>query len=125
MKGAREYAELFISGQYGRLYLESREHARGKTFRVFVLPYSEPRFFDEKNAVEVYGIIGGQPGWTEEYGWLHHGPWVADFEKIVEARRAEIAEADARQAKDKADAEAKERRRIVHLLANYKSGGKS
>lgn len=33
-------------------------------------------------------ILGGR----ESYGWLHQGPWVQVFEKIVETRIAEIAQ---------------------------------
>ena len=75
MQGAREYAVLFESGQYGRLYIASGKHARGRTFRIFVLP--EGAVTTEKNhwnapnvpdIVEVFGITSGQPGWTETYG---------------------------------------------------------
>ena len=98
MQGAREYAVLFESGQYGRLYIASGKHARGRTFRIFVLP--EGAVTTEKNhwnapnvpdIVEVFGITSGQPGWTETYGWLHKGPWVEDFMALVEKRREQIA----------------------------------
>jgi len=71
MKGAREYADLFETGQYGRCYFVSGEHGRGKTFRIYVLPIGEmaipngsmnPPLND--GDVCVYGMIGGQPGWT-------------------------------------------------------------
>ena len=111
MQGAREYATMLRSGQHGRLYLVSGEHARGKTFHIWVLPSAEPVTgmpWSVKDAVEVYGITGGQPGWTETYGWLHRGKWEQDFAALVETRRTEMA-----------DAEAAERQREAALLAAY------
>lgn len=97
MVGANFYANIFKSGQHGRLYFQVGEHARGKTFQIYVLPEGEaaiaPYPFNpphNPNAVEVYGIVSGQPGWTEVYGWLHQGPWVKDFELLVAQRVAEI-----------------------------------
>lgn len=122
MQGAREYATIFSSGQHGRLYLVRGEHARGKTFHIWVLPSAEPVAgmpWSVKDAVEVYGITGGQPGWTETYGWLHRGKWEQDFAAMVETRRAEIAAGIARREQEKADAEAAERQRKASLLAAY------
>lgn len=122
MKGAREYAELFSTGQHGRLFLVSGSHARGRTFHIWILPDETPiegMPWTVRDAVEVYGILGGQPGWGEWYGWLHRGKWEADFETLVRARRAELAEKEAQKAREKEDAEAAERKRIAALLANY------
>jgi hypothetical protein len=122
MIGARQYATLFSSGQHGRLYLECGEHARGKTFHIWILPTAEPidhMPWASKDAVEVYGITGGQPGWTEEYGWLHRGKWEQDFAALVERRRAEIAADFARRAQETADAENAERQRVRRLLGAY------
>lgn len=90
MNGARQFAEYFETGQYGRFYIVSGCHARGKTFHIFILPEGvEARGNGPNNAclntdaVEVYGIIGGQPGWTESYGWLHRGKWEDDFAALV------------------------------------------
>ena len=125
MQGARDYATMFRTGQYGRLYLSSHHHARGKTFHIYVLPEGEaalpngPNKPLNKDAVEVYGITGGQPGWTETYGWLHRGKWQQDFDALVEVRRAEIAAGVARSQQEKAEAEAAERQRKAALLAAY------
>ncbi len=122
MQGAREYATMFSSGQHGRLYLTSGQHARGKEFHIWVLPSDEKVAgmpWIVSGAVEVYGITGGQPGWTETYGWLHRGKWEQDFAALVEARRAEIDAGVARRAQEKADAEAAERQRKASLLATY------
>lgn len=126
MNGAREFAELFPTGQYGRLYLVSGSHARGKTFHIYVLPAdvtaipngSQNRCLN-KDAVEVYGITGGQPGWTESYGWLYGGKWQSDFAALVADKKAEIvkleeARAAARQLKIQ-----QEEQRKLSLLATY------
>jgi hypothetical protein len=69
MNGAREYATLFPGNtQVGRLALISGSHARGSTFRIYVLPEGEVMSENgrgnpplNKDAVEVYGIVGGSP----------------------------------------------------------------
>jgi len=87
MKGAREYVPFLKDGVYGRLYVKTGRHARGYYLHVYVLKEG----FDEtqplKGAVEVYGVINGEPGWSEEYGWLHHGPWKTDFELLITSGR--------------------------------------
>jgi hypothetical protein len=127
MKGAREYKGLFETGQYGRLYIVSGSHARGATLGIYVLPegaVAKPNGPNNaclnSDAVEVYGVIGGQPGWTEEYGWLHHGAWVADFDRLVTARRAEIADREEGRRIRKESDEKMERERKAALLATYK-----
>ena len=102
MKGAREYADMFKTGQYGRLYIVSGSHARGKTFHIFVLPKDEAGISNgtnnpplNKDAVEVYGIINGQPGWTESYGWLYEGRWINDFNDLYTVRKRELENTEA------------------------------
>lgn len=122
MQGAREYAMMFSSGQHGRLYLVRGEHARGKTFHIWVLPSADPLDgmpWSAKDAVEVFGITGGQPGWTETYGWLHRGKWEQDFAKLVEIRQSEIAIAVEQREKEKVDSEEKDIKRKAMLLAAY------
>lgn len=122
MQGAREYAKMFRSGQHGRLYLVAGEHARGRIFHIFVLPTDAAipgSPWSEKDSIEVYGITGGQPGWTETYGWLHRGKWEQDFAALVDARRDEIAAYMARCDQEKAGADAAERRRRAELLGAY------
>lgn len=95
MEGANEYCKLFKKAeQIGRLYLLPSSHARGPTFRLYVLPAGEKVIENggfnpplNKNSVEVYGAISGQLGWTEVYDWIHSGNWQDDFDKIVEQRR--------------------------------------
>ncbi len=111
MTGAREYAEYMPSGIYGKLRIVSGEHARGRTFRVYV--------GDEKNSVEVYGIISGNPGWTECYGWLHKGPWQEDFYKQFESKKLERQEAIKRSIATTAETIEKENKRIADVLSSY------
>jgi NTP pyrophosphatase (non-canonical NTP hydrolase) len=97
MQGADEYAKLFETGQYNRLYIVSGKHARGATFRIFVIPSDAEAVYNGPNnpprnedAIEVYGVVSGQPGWDETYGWIHKGPWQADFDDMVVERQAEL-----------------------------------
>lgn len=126
MKGARKYAKLFKTGQYGQLYITSSSHARGMTFRIQVLPKGEKAKPNGKNnqclnsnAVEVYGVITGNPGWSEEYGWIHKGQWQEDFEKLVYSKEME-AEAQQKTQQLRAEVLAKkERNRTKKLLDKY------
>ena len=126
MQGAREFSNLFQTGQYGRFYFVSGSHARGRTFRVFVLPAGADAMPNgpsnaplNKNAVEVYGVVSGQHGWTEKYGWLHRGPWQEDFHKIVEDRKSEIFTALEEKERITSEDEAATKKRIADLLAEY------
>ena len=126
MKGADEYAGLFNTGQYGCLYIVSSCHARGRTFRIQILPKGEMAIKNgnsnlclNADAVEVYGIISGQPGWTEEYGWIHKGPWVEDFERLATSFRMEReAEAERSMAREET-AERERKKREKRLLDAY------
>ena len=128
MKGADEYCRLFNKAeQRGRLYLLPHYHARGKTFHIYVLPNGEAVVPNggfnpplNKDAVEVYGIVGGQPGWTEVYGWLHEGPWQEDFKTMCYNRERELRLQEkqrevAREKRKEAEAE-----RTAELLGSYR-----
>lgn len=123
MKGANEYAEIFGREQHGRLFLYSHSHARGYTFQIWVLPegitVSNDAPWTCKDAVEVYGVIGGNPGWSEEYGWLHKGKWQNDFQSIVARRKKEIAIEQEQSQQLKKENEQEEKNRIVELLESY------
>lgn len=125
MKGARGYAELFETGQYGRLYIVSSYHARGKTFRIFVLPEGEDAIPNGPNAplnkdkVEVYGVVDGNPGWSETYGWKHFGKWQDDFQLLVTQRLFEKSEGEAITKLRIWEAEQNEKNRQQQLLSTY------
>ncbi len=98
MEGANEFCKVFKKAeQIGQLYILPSSHARGPTFRIYVIPNGEDVIENgginpplNTNSIEVYGAISGQLGWTETYGWKHSGKWVADFNKIFNKRKEEI-----------------------------------
>jgi len=127
MKGAWEYAQLFPNPvQYGKLYLLPGFTEKGRTFEIWVLPEGESVTPEASplnsvpNAVLVYGVISGsRSGIREEYGWVHRGKWVEDFEKLVkEARDQLVMKLNARRLEIE-EAEKEERLRIRRLLDNY------
>lgn len=122
MKGATEYARMFRTGQHGKLYLVSGSHARGETFHIWILPTDEPvkgMPWTIDGAVEVFGITGGQPGWTETYGWLHKGKWQEDFAALVAVRKHEIEQAKTEREKSISEKEIAATERKRTLLAAY------
>lgn len=124
MKGADEYYDLFNgkSRVIGRLYLQVHAHARGKCFEIFVLPEGAEltkHGHAPPGSVEVYGMTGGQRGWTETYGWLHKGKWQDDFEAIVSERRVELAASNAARLETIKQNEIEAQNRVSDLLASY------
>jgi hypothetical protein len=146
MKGARHYVQTInnaraLSGEYkkgrrfidGKLLIELGQHARGYTLRVSVIsreaadrlatlsPEEDPMTcFNQGDLVEVFGDLGnGQPGWTEEYGWLHEGPWQADFIQYIERCQQQIAAAEEKRRRESTEAEARRAARVHEVLANY------
>jgi len=93
MRGAREFCRYFKSGQYGRLYIVKGYHARGSTFGIWVLEKGydigtgNGGYPDINRSVKVYGVVSGQIGWTEAYGWLEDGPWKEDFYKLLDEKK--------------------------------------
>jgi hypothetical protein len=126
MEGAREYAMLFETKQYGKLYIVSSEHARGKTFRIYILPEGEKAISNgrsnsplNKDAVCVYGVTGGNLGWTETYGWLHKGAWVNYFECLVKSKQIERDNKRRRTEATTEERDEASKKRIKELLSNY------
>ena len=124
MQGADEYYDLFngTSQQIGRLVCQVYKHARGKCFEILLLPADvdvDPEQITVKNAVKVYGILSGQPGWTETYGWIHKGKWQEDFDKIIERKKIENKEAEQKHAEELEHKKAEEDSRINKLLSSY------
>jgi hypothetical protein len=126
MKGAREYARLFKTGQYGKMYITSGSHARGLTFRIQILPEGEEAIPNgsqnlclNENAVLVYGVVSGNPGWTESYGWIHKGKWVEDFENLVRSKQMEIDHENQLHQAASEELEMQEKERIRKLLESY------
>jgi hypothetical protein len=127
MKGATDYARLFRkTHQYEKLYFVVSSHARGDTFRVFILPEGEDAIANgssnaplNSEAVEVYGVVSGNPGWTEAYGWLHCGAWQCDFAKY-ERHLKGLREREAASRKAKIlNSKQEEEKRTLSILSKY------
>jgi hypothetical protein len=132
MKGADDYCRVFEkTQQIGNLYFLCGSHARGKTFKIFILPDIDGRPGKaitngpsnppvNRDTVEVYGITSGQPGWTESYGWLHKGKWEQDVEEIY-TRLKTAQEGKCQQKRDQAATySTREELRVRKLLDAYK-----
>ena len=74
--------------QYENIVFILSEHARGKTFKIWI--YKTKDIKDTDEYLEVYGITGGQSGWTETYGWLCHGEWENFIAKYMKELEDEI-----------------------------------
>jgi len=124
MKGTERY-RIVPTGQYGRLCVVNSSHARGRTLRVYLMPkdtdaeWNGPGNAPLNYEVELFGIVSGQPGWTEVYDWIHKGPWVDDFESLVRSlelkKEAELKAAEAYTT----DGLKKEQERVAKALAEY------
>ena len=124
MKGADEYCRLFKQAErFGKLCVVPGSHARGDTFRIFVVPEAAEFPVDApwqcRDAVEVYGIVSGNPGWTEEYDWLHEGKWQQHFEEICRRRKLEQEEERKQILIHRESAEQAAEKRVKILLERY------
>lgn len=127
MEGARELAVVFTKPeQIGKLYLLPGSHARGKTFSVYVLPEDEDADIQyesnppiNKNIVEVFGVIGGQCGWTEYYGWIHRGKWENDLNAVFDTRKKEIEENNKKASDEKQKRVESDRLTTKELISKY------
>ncbi len=125
MKGAKEYYDLFKgkSQQIGRLFFQFHTHARGKCLEIYLLPdgvlVNSNRIGSTTNVVEIYGMISGQRGWTEEYGWLYKGKWQDDFNNIIEQKLAEEIENKKQASIERIKDENNHKQNINKLLDSY------
>ena len=127
MMGAEEFYAIFKkSEQIGRFYVLPGNHARGHTFRIYLLPKDTAVIENygthpplNAGVVEIYGVVSGNPGWTESYGWVHDGPWVADFLEIFNQRLNEAGAEEERVSSTKRKKEEAEKKRILDLLDDY------
>lgn len=127
MMGADDYCAVFReTEQFGKILLVPSSHARGATFNIYILAdgieynrktCESPQY--RKDSVEVYGILGGEPGWTEYYGWLHQGKWVKDFRDIYIKRKCKIEQDNINRSKKAKEREEKEKEIKKYLLDNY------
>lgn len=80
-------ALFFTTQRYGPLYIVSGSHARGRTFYAYLLDTGQeltpnlrigpnnrhPSLRDDQ---EIFGVVAGQRGWSEQYGWIKSHPSV-------------------------------------------------
>ena len=124
MRGAREYARLFKTGQYGKLFITVDSHARGKTFEIQIIPRNEKAIIkynrcQNENAVTVYGALRGNPGWDETYGWLHEGKWQEDFELLYQKRIKEQEHEKEKKERINKERMEDQRHKIKEILLQY------
>lgn len=114
MNGARELGELFGCGEFasGKLLIHSGEHARGRYFHIYVLG-------DDGSKTEVYGILGGHPGWTEYYGWLHKGKWQDDFAEVCKRQKQAVEEHKAALIAKEEARQRDEKKKLAERLTAY------
>jgi hypothetical protein len=94
-------SEAFI---YYKFIFVTSSHARGKNFHIYLV--EDNKLSDDmlkEKAFEVYGILGGQNGWTEYYGWLHEGNWVKYVIDYFKRLKNEIEEVNLVEEKRKID----------------------
>jgi hypothetical protein len=122
MNGAREFSGLGLDGTHGRLHIVTGSHARGKTLHIYVLAKGYDVLNNKPSlagSVEVYGIISGQPGWTECYGWKEQGKWIEDFNEIVKQAKIKKEESEALSEASKKTKADDDRVRIQKALSDY------
>ena len=84
-------SEVYINGNiiYGL-----SNHARGKCFHIYLAEntydLTDKEIVSRDNCLEVYGVLGGQNGWTEYYGWKHTGNWVEPITDYLNSLKSKI-----------------------------------
>ncbi|RCX22885.1 hypothetical protein DFP94_101474 [Fontibacillus phaseoli] len=102
-------AECF---RWGNVLFVTASHARGRTFFIYLIDEEEKLF-------KVYGITGGNPGWTETYGWLHKGTWVMPILEYFRQLERDVTDFDAKQEEIKRRKQAKENVIIGEQVAKF------
>jgi hypothetical protein len=147
MKGAREYYNIiqkayqYKIGGLKKLNLEhgwnggdskafiynnfvfvTSSHARGKCLHIFLI---DKQYQDDEeiksNAFEVFGIVGGQPGWTEEYNWLHepHGKWVLPITRYLGNLQSEADTLDHENMMKRGEQKKEEKRKLQQKIDHF------
>lgn len=106
MQGAGKYAvpifstyeqlgleKLYDKSTHGYIYYGNHTvfnfdaHARGKTLDIYLVKNED--VLKENglyycDSLKVYGMVSGQCGWTEKYGWIEEGSWCKYINGILE-----------------------------------------
>lgn len=94
--------------QYENIVFLLMEHARGKTFKIWIYETSDIQHYIKDEHLEVYGITGGDPGWTESYGWVKKGAWIDYIEKYFNSLREYKCDCEYKNRVEEQDAAARE-----------------
>jgi hypothetical protein len=78
--------------QYKNIVFVLGEHARGKTFQIWIYKDNDISSALTDEHIEVYDVISGQRGWTEIYGWTVDGAWKDYIEKYFDNLTEQITE---------------------------------
>lgn len=98
--------------RWGNVLFVIASHARGNTFFIYLI--------DENNKLfKVYGITGGQPGWTETYGWLHKGTWTKPILAYLRKLERDITIHDENEAEKDRREQAEANREIGESIAKF------
>ena len=120
------FEEIEHNQYYGNhIVFDFGEHARGKTLEIYLIENEnelKAKGLYHTKRVEVYGMVCGQRGWTECYGWKIQGKWV-DFcndilEKAVQLHK-EKCENFARMQKENEENKKKEEREFAKTFDKY------
>jgi hypothetical protein len=131
MKGADEYYDLIgdaircgLGGlkrmdnmqniRWNNVVFTLSTHARGKCFYIRLIDG-----MDGGESLEVYGITCGQPGWTEEYGWVKRGAWVDVILEYFERLKAEVDAYNAERERLRLEKKAESDRLLADRVAKF------
>ncbi|WP_340011764.1 hypothetical protein MHI32_01480 [Paenibacillus sp. FSL H7-0690] len=96
----------------GNVLYVTASHARGKTFFIYLID-------ENSNLFKVYGVTGGNPGWTETYGWLHKGTWVKPILQYFRNLEGEIVEHDEKIEQKKREKEREQNKGIGEQINKF------
>lgn len=74
--------------QYENIVFLLGEHARGYTLKIWLYKNTDIQDYLKEEHIEAYGIISGNAGWTETYGWIAKGNWCSCVEKYFSSLRS-------------------------------------
>ena len=113
-------SECYINGNI--IYALS-DHARGKCFRIFLVEnthgLTDKELVDSSNRFEIYGVLGGQNGWTEYYGWKHKGNWVELITDYLNSLKSKIDSHHKKAEEDKRSKDAEAKKQIESTVNKF------
>ena len=98
--------------RWGRVIFVTSTHARGKCINIYLVD-------DDETLFEVYGVVGGNPGWTEYYGWIRKGTWVVPILQYLRKLDREYAELILREEEQARALQSEVNRKIGEKVAKF------